>query len=134
VPALIFEPQSLVRDYIAECPEGTLPEWRFLEWQAALPAGTSIDFSVQTKAKSADPYLPATPLLLNTATTSTSTVVPNTWDRGPNTVHDTLESATPALSSRAYLRVTIQLNPDGNGDFAPTLKAWRQVFDCVPGE
>jgi hypothetical protein len=134
VPALIFEPQSLVRDYIAECPKGTLPEWRFLEWQAALPAGTSIDFSVQTKAQSADPYLPATPLLLNTATTSTSTVVPNTWDRGPNTVHDTLESATPALSSRAYLRVTIRLNPDGNGDFAPTLKAWRQVFDCVPGE
>ena len=134
VPALIFEPQSLVREYVANCAKGTLPEWRFFEWQASLPAGTSIDFMVQTKAKDADPYLPASPLLLNTTTTSTSTVVPGTWDRGPKTVHDTLEAAMPAYSSRAYLRVTIRLNPDGNGDFAPTLKAWRQVFDCVPGE
>src|SRR5690606_38728121 len=37
---------TFVRDYKAECPYGTAPEWKFVEWQASLPDGTSIQFDV----------------------------------------------------------------------------------------
>lgn len=130
-PNSLFQRQTLEREYIAECPEGTSVEWRFFEWQATIPDGTSLDFLVQTKQLSEDDYEPAMPLLVSEAT---STTPDDTWHRGPTTVHDTLRADPPELTSRRYLLVTIGFNPDLSGTVAPTLERWRQVFDCVPSE
>lgn len=131
IPNLLFEQQTLQREYVAECPEDTLVEWRFLEWQATIPNGTSLEFAIQTKEDSADDYDPGSPLFLSQAS---STTPANVWHRGPSTVHDVLREAEPQLTSRKHLLLTIFFNPDTNGSVAPTLRTWRQLFDCVPGE
>lgn len=129
VPPPVFEQQSLEREYTANCPSGTKVQWRFFEWQAEIPTGTSIDFFVQTKETEASTYLPASPLFLSTAS---STTMPNTWARGPNTVTEVLSNASPPLPAHPYLRVRMTFNPTPT--LAPKLLAWRQVFDCVPAE
>jgi len=125
----VFEPQVFEREYVAVCPDATLPKWRFFEWQATIPSGTSIDFSVQTKDQAADSYVPVVPLAIGSATSSTPG---GSWHRGPNTVDEVLDDAS--LVSRHYLLVTMTFNPDAGGNEAPTLNAWRQIYDCVWAE
>ena len=130
-PVTIFTPQTTTREYVADCPHGTQVKWRFFEWQATLPTTTTIVFSVQTRELATDPYLPAMPLLLSTATAA-NTPSPTTWYRGPNTVDQVLAAAMPALPSRNRLLVTMRFEPTMTE--APTLTQWRQIFDCVPAE
>jgi hypothetical protein len=118
------------REYIANCPRGTQPKWRFFEWQATVPASTSIDFLVQTKATAADSYAPATPLALVTATPASGTG-PGTWYRSVP-VDQVLGNATMPVSSGNYLRVWMTFNRTMTA--SPTLHQWRQIFDCVPAE
>ena len=33
-----------------------------------------------------------------------------------------------------YLLVTMAFNPNSNATVAPSLTAWRQIYDCVPGQ
>jgi hypothetical protein len=33
--------------------------------------------------------------------------------------------------SKQWLRVTMTMNPSTDGYSAPTLNAWRQLYDCV---
>jgi hypothetical protein len=128
-PAPLFETQTYTRVYDATCPSGTKPVWRFFEWQATIPTSTKIEFFVQGRAKTTDAYAPATPLLAGTATTSS----PGTsWVRGPTTVDALLK--TQGLASQRYLLVTMTFTPDAAGTLAPTLKSWRQVYDCVFAE
>jgi hypothetical protein len=127
------------RDYVADCPLGTQPAWRHLEWQATVPPGASIEFRVQT---SPDPmttaYAPASPgRLLGTAQTATppaSAGGPGTWYRTSQTVDQVLASATPPLPSWNHLRVIMRFNPNSSGSAAPTLHQWRQIYDCLPAE
>jgi hypothetical protein len=130
-PVTTYLPNSTSREYIAECPHGTQAKWRFFEWQATVPASTSIVFSIQVKAAAADAYSPMPPLLLSTATPMSGTG-PGTWYRGPLTVDETLANAIPALASGDYLLVTMSFNPTMTA--TPTLHQWRQIFDCVPAE
>lgn len=128
-PNPLFEKQTYTRVYEATCPTGTKPVWRFFEWQATIPSSTKIEFFVQGRAKTSDAYAPVTPLLAGTATTSS----PGTsWVRGPTTVDALLKTAQ--LSSQRYLLVTMTFTPDAAGTIAPTLKSWRQVYDCVFAE
>jgi hypothetical protein len=39
--------------------------------------------------------------------------------------------ATIPSLSKAWLRVTLTMNPSTDGYSAPTLSAWRQLYDCV---
>lgn len=130
-PNEVFQRETLEREYVAECPEGTSVEWRFFEWQATVPDGTSLEFLVQTKQSSGDIYEPEEPLLMYETTTTTPV---DTWHRGSTTVHDLLSGDPPALTSRQHLLVTVAFNPDTAGSVAPTLQRWRQVFDCVPSQ
>jgi hypothetical protein len=131
VPNVTFQGQTLTRDYQADCPHGTQPKWRFFEWQATVPASTSIAFSVQSKLTAAEPYQPSTPLPLSTATPATGTG-PGTWYRGPNTVEQAFANASSSVASGPFLRITMAFNPTATA--APTLHEWRQIFDCVPAE
>jgi hypothetical protein len=125
-PNPLFEKQTYSREYVATCPAGTDVQWRFFEWQATIPTATKIEFFVQSKRKTTDAYQPTVSLLAGTATTST----PGTsWVRGPTTVDALLENA--GLASQKYLLVTMVFTPDAAGTLAPTLKSWRQIYDCV---
>ena len=130
-PVTIYTTQSVSRDYVASCPRGTQAKWRFFEWQATVPTGTSITFSAQVKATAAASYAPATPLFLSTATPASGTG-PGIWYRGPQTVEQVLAAAVPPIASGDYLRVTMTFNPSMTA--SPTLHQWRQIFDCVPAE
>ncbi len=128
-PPKLFTPQTNTREYVANCPTGTFPKWRFLEWQSTVPSGTNIAFSVQTKNQASDAYLPASPLLYATATQTTAA---NQWQRG-TTPMETLFAGVP-LISRNYLLVSMVFTPNSAGSLAPTLTGWRQLYDCVPAE
>jgi hypothetical protein len=130
-PVTIYLPNSTAREYIAECPHGTQAKWRFFEWQATVPTGTSIAFSIQVKAAASDTYEPTMPLPLSTATPASGTG-PGTWYRGPLTIDETLANAVPPLASGDYLLVTMSFNPTMTA--TPTLHQWRQIFDCGPAE
>ena len=128
-PPLVYEPQVYQREYTATCPEGTSVKWRFFEWQSTIPSGTSIDFSVQSRATAADTWKPAAPVL---AATASSTTAAGAWARGVQTVDQILAAnATPSL---ARLLVTMTFKPNSGGTVAPTLNGWRQIFDCVPSQ
>jgi WD40 repeat protein len=128
-PRPLFETQVYPREYQAVCPADTLVKWRFFEWQSIIPTGTSIEFFVQTKKDAADAYAPAVSLLSSTAATTSN---PGVWLRGSKTVDETL--AENGLLSSKYLLVTMVFNPNANGSAAPTLTAWRQIYDCVPAQ
>jgi hypothetical protein len=133
VPQPIFETQVYEREYIAECPDDAHVQWRFFEWQANTQTDTSIEFSVQTKETASDTYEPTIPLALSAAD-DPAAFPPPTWYRGPDTVDEVLWAANPPQRSKTYLKVTMTFNPDPAGAAAPTLYAWRQIFDCVPNE
>jgi len=126
-----FVESTVTREYVAACPAGTHPFWRFFEWQATIPAMTSIEFFVETKATAVDTYQPMAPIPLSTALPATGTG-PGTWYRGPQTVDQKLSANMPPLPSLPYLRVTMTFKPTMS--MAPTLHEWRQIYDCMPSE
>jgi len=128
-PPPAFQTQTYSREYVATCPDQTGPQWRFLEWQSTIPSGTQIAFNVQTKQNAADTYAPSSPLLYATATTTSAV---NQWLRGAAPVDTVLIAAS--LHSQQYLLVTMTFTPDSTGTLAPTLNAWRQIYDCVPNQ
>jgi hypothetical protein len=130
-PVTIYNPQTTSREYIADCPHGTQPKWRFFEWQATIPTGTSIVFAIQVRPDASSSYEPAMPVVLSTAT-PTSGTGPGTWYRGPQTVDQALAAVMPPVASGSYLRVTMTFNPTMT--VAPTLHQWRQIFECLPAE
>jgi hypothetical protein len=128
-PPLVFETQTMTRTYTAACPSGTLPAWRFFEWQATIPSGTSIEVFSQTRDSSSEAWEPGAPLLV--ATMSTTSAV-NQWLRGSQPTSSLLRSA--GTGSFDQLLVTLVFHPNAAGTVAPTLLNWRQIVDCVPGE
>jgi hypothetical protein len=138
-PTMTYMQQTLTRDFTATCPRGTQPKWRFFEWQATVPASSSIDFSVQVKQASGS-YAPSTPLLVNTATPATGTG-PGVWYGGlisasNKTVDQVLSNAS--LASSPDIRITMTFKPNAMAvppaAASPTLHEWRQIFDCMPAE
>ena len=123
-----YHAATYTRDYDAACPAGQGPVWRFFDYQATLPAGTSIKFT----AKTAD-----TLAGLDTATTTVTivTAMPpstTTWTSGPNTVDELLRAA--GQTSRRFLRVSMEFLPSADKTLAPQLLTWRQNVDCLWNE
>lgn len=127
--SLLFDTQTLTREYAAQCPTGTKPKWRFFMWRDTIPTGASIGIAVQSKRLATDSYLPATPINYATATQSSSGT---NWLQGASPIDTLLESA--GVGSQTYLQVTMVFRPDSLGTVAPTLLAWQQSYDCVPAE
>lgn len=130
-PDPVYETQSLERDYSASCADGTIPVWRFFEWKADVPSGATIQFGVQTRSSASGAWQPETPLSMAEAQ-HVPNLDPDQWVHGDATADDVLHSA--GYASGLQLRVTMTFNPNAAGTAAPTLKSWRQLFDCVPGE
>jgi hypothetical protein len=133
-----FPPATFTQDFLARCPPQTLPVWKEFDWQAQIPAGTNIVFSAQSGTTAAT-LLPAMPLLLATATTSTTTgpMMQNFdlayIDTGPKGT-GAFDVASPPVASASLLRVTITLNPTPDFQQTPTLNQWRVQYDCGAAE
>jgi len=131
VNPLYYATQTYKREYVASCPPATQVVWRFFEWQATIPTGTSIDLGVQTKAAASDGYSPSSPVAMDSIIATTPV---GSWVHGTRTVDAALTGTTAVGKSLAYLLVTMKFNPDTTSTMTPTLTSWRQNFDCVDAE
>jgi hypothetical protein len=125
-----YQSATFVRDFHAECPQGTLPHWKFLEWQAQLPEGTSIAFtaaSAPTRAELED----AVEVDLHTAVPPASPA----WTTWGTNDDDSIDAklAEQGYPTHEWLRVRMTLNPDEGLVTTPKLSQWRLVYDCVDG-
>lgn len=127
-PLPTYSERVFVRDFNASCDIGSSPVWRFFDWQAHLPADTSIVFSAVTADAQAGLAAAAPSVGIGTATAPSTTG----WTSGPATVDQALR--TSGQRSRAWLRVTMRLRPSTNTFYTPTLTAWRQNYNCTPTE
>lgn len=125
-PAPPLMQATFTYDYDSDCPDGSHPEWQFFQWQANVPALTSIEFEAQT-ADTQGALGAASPVGVGTASATTTA-----WTSDTNTVDFHLKGDMPAQPSRRWLRISATLNP--NGTTSPTLSQWRQTFNCVPAE
>jgi hypothetical protein len=126
---VFYSTETFEREYLAECPAGFKVTWRFFEWQATIPDGTSIDLAVQTKHEDDAPYAPVPGAALDSIVDSSAA---GKWVHGSLTVDEAL--ATKDVGSRAYLKVAMTFNPNNDGNVSPSLRAWRQNYDCLPAE
>ncbi|CAN5460828.1 hypothetical protein BH09MYX1_BH09MYX1_50030 [soil metagenome] len=114
------KPAVFTRDYEGVCPVQQRPRWHFFDFQTVTPDDSSLVFAAAT----AD-----TQLTLPAATSvkiATVTGAPITSWTGVD-----VEPKLPNASSKHWLRITMTLNPSTNGYSAPTVSAWRQLYDCV---
>lgn len=129
-PPIVNYVQSVfIREFTAVCAPQKKPVWRWFDWQAQTPNGTSITFKAATKQLVNDPYGPDV---------SIGAMVPPpnqtaTWVSGPKTVDDALVASNQV--SKNILRVTMTLIPKTTAPTAaPTLTNWRQSYDCVDAQ
>lgn len=119
------------RDFEAMCTPGTRPVWQLFQWQASVPASTSIAFRAATAASAADlPEAPpgAAPVTADIGTASATT---SAWTSGTDTVDARLLAVTGERSAR-FLRVYMTFNTTAST--SPSLQSWRQLYDCIPTE
>ncbi len=131
---------TFTRDFHAECPAGTKLVWQAFNWEADLPAGTSLEYFAATAPDNPDggaPDLPATvtaaPATVPIGTASVTTLAPY-WGTDANTVdwHLQHEPPGPQQVSQAWLRVYMVLVPTATQ--SPTLYDWQQLYDCQPDQ
>ena len=135
-PLPSYYPDNFVRMYTAECGKGTLPVWRFFDWQASTPP---ISSAIEIYAESSDDpatfhTLPVAPTavavagVVKIATVTGATVAG--W--AGKDVGAFLKAA--GVPQHKYLMITVRLIPNSNNTAAPTLTDWRQSYSCPPQE
>ena len=120
-----------VRDYEAVCAMGSKPVWQPFQWQAQVPAGTSISFKAATAANLADLPEPPAGAPPATAAIGTANATTTVWTSDPDTVDKNLEDDT-GQASKKFLRVFMTFNTTAVQ--SPILSNWRQLYDCIPVE
>ena len=124
-PVFVYQADEFYRDYEAVCSDNAqLPVWREIQWKGAIPAGTSVDFSVQT-ADTEEGLDNAPAKLLVASATSADLLA---WSNSAKAVDEVLRDA--GLAPGNFIRLTIRLNPSSDGQSTPTITDWRQLFDC----
>jgi hypothetical protein len=132
-PPLYFYPSEFARDYEGVCPTNYRVKWTQFGIKALTPGSgsnwTKISVRAQTAATAAD--LPAA----SATAVSAGTMAGPPADQSVNFTNFDVSAAlgTPA-NRRAWIRVTMRLEPTTDNKLAPTLIDWRQQYDCVPDE
>jgi hypothetical protein len=121
-PAVSLNPATFNLDFSGTCPANQKLTWREVDWQATIPASASIVFKAQT---SDDVAGFSTAQSVTVATATSSTTLPN-WDVGLIP----FQAASPPVTSKSMLRVTVTLNPTSTKTSSPSLSQWRVVYDC----
>jgi hypothetical protein len=123
----IYVSGEFVRDFVTECPRTQYPVWRELECKADVPAGTGIDFSVTSAETEAGLATAPAPVLALTAVPED----PSAWQVS-QPVDQVLKQG--GVTPGPYLRITVRLWPSADAQSAPTLRDWRQLYDCLDAE
>jgi hypothetical protein len=122
---------TYTEDYLATCTEsGALPQWSYLQFSAATPGDSSINFQVATAA-SVDELVAATPISLFTASAAegiTDCLLSGPAPKCPIDLYAAMLPSGSALNQ--YLRLIITLNPSSDGMQSPALDFWRISFAC----
>jgi hypothetical protein len=131
-----YYPANFERVYTAECGDGTLPVWRFFDWQAETPpTGSAIEIYAESAADPMDFHdLPVAPAPVNIPSvvhvaTVTGPTVPG-WVG--EDVGALLEDAE--LVQHHYLKITIRFIASQRKTATPILHEWRQSYSCPPAE
>jgi hypothetical protein len=126
-PLSLYQPGTFVRDFVSDCAADKRPVWQFFEWQADLPAGTSISFTAAT-AESTAALATATSVSAGTAKPPSTTK----WTNDGTNINDELKKKGDV--SRGSLRIVANLSPTSDGLSAPVLKTWRMVYECLDAQ
>lgn len=121
-------PVSFTIDYQGQCPNNQKVVWRFFDWKAIAPLDSSIDFFAAT-ASTQGGLGAATSVGIGTASVALATA--SAMPPPPANWIGTDVSTKLPVKSQSWLRVKFTFNPSSNGQQAPTLSSWRQLFDCV---
>jgi hypothetical protein len=134
-PLPTFNPANFTRQYASECGTGTLPVWRFFDWQATTPADSYIEIWAET---SDDPSTfrslpPAPDAVAITGVVKVFTISGASmmgW-----TGRDVGAAFTAAnVAQHKFLQITARLVPTSNHADTPIFSAWRQAYSCPPQE
>jgi hypothetical protein len=117
---------TFTRLFQANCSPGFTVRWGFFEWEAQIPAGTSISFTAQTAPDGTSGMPGAFGAPVNVATATTTSTM---FAKSPNAVDTDLTMA--GQTSKDWLEVEMTLNPGGTTN-SPVLTTWQQLYDCVP--
>lgn len=135
-PLPTYKPTNFTRIYTAECGTGTLPVWRFFDWQAVTPATAS---AIEIYAESSDTQnsfqtLPAAPTPVSlTGVVKIATITGATVSGWVGQDVGALMTAA-GVPQRKYLQITVRLIPNTKTTATPTLTDWRQSYSCPPQE
>ncbi len=135
-PLPTYKPTNFTRIYSSECGRGTLPAWRFFDWQAVTPpTGSAIEFYAESSDdQTTFRTLPAAPApvaiagVVKVATVTGATVAG--WvgkDVGALLV-------AAGVPQKKYLQITVRLIPNAKTTGTPVLTDWRQAYSCPPQE
>ena len=122
---------TYTEDYLGTCAKSdALPQWSYLQFSAATPGDSSINFQVVTAA-SIDELATAQPISLVTASAATGITDCLLSGPAPKCPVDLYAAMLPSGSAQnQYLRLIITLNPSSDGTQSPALDFWRISFAC----
>ena len=124
-------PVSFDLDYGATCPDTKRLVWRMFDWRAITPLDSTISFAARTAALQAQlDGAPSVALGVASVANGTASGAPP-LPANYTGVDVGAKLSTLPSTSKAWLRVSVTLTPSTNGMSAPTLGAWRQLYDCV---
>jgi hypothetical protein len=135
-PLPTYKPTNFTRIYTAECGKGTLPIWRFFDWQAVTPqVGSAIEIYAESSDNQATfQTLPAAPAAVAlTGVVKVATVTGATVAGWVGKDVGALFTAA-GVPQKKYLQITIRLIPNVKVTSTPTLTDWRQSYSCPPQE
>jgi hypothetical protein len=118
-------------DYLGTCTASdALPQWSYLQFSAALPGDSSIDFQVVTAA-TIDELATTKPIPLVTASAAAGITDCLLSGPAPKCPVDLYAAILPSGSAQnKYLRLIVTLNPSSDGTQSPALDFWRISFAC----
>jgi hypothetical protein len=125
-------PSSTHFDYQGVCPSQKKVVWRFFDWKAITPSDSRIDFFAQ-QAATQGALGSATSVGLGTASQALGTGVPGPAPPASWVGSDVGAKFAPS-PSLSWLRVTVTMHPSTDKYSAPTLSAWRQLYDCIDNQ
>ena len=135
-PLPTYKPSNFTRIYTAECGRGTLPVWRFFDWQAVTPpVGSAIEFYAESSDVQASLHtLPTAPTVVAIAGVVKVATVTGATVAGwvGQDVGALLRAAN--LPQKKYLQVTARLIANAKTTDTPVLTDWRQSYSCPPQE
>ena len=127
-PVFVYQSDGFSRVYAASCADASqMPVWREIQWKGSIPAGASIDFSVQTADTEAELATAPAAVLVQSATTADLAA----WTTSSQAVAQALLDAKPdPIVPKNVIRLIVKLNPTPNKQATPVITDWRQLFDC----